>query len=1710
MIGRNDSTKAGEITERQKKNGKKKNHKMVCVQLLPLLFILINIKCVVSVRTHTFGSRLFIQHKNNDFVHSGERDQGRRKEVPAFVNANYKKSLKLPSRSILDRLRNPSKCLSPLEGSFQSVQVRRKERKGDASPLQDLNITHSSSVAVIQDEVKNVVREKGDILSNGFNERTQSRHTLGVGIDTLRGDSEDQVKHDRGREIEKGKSPKREEGQSKEISQTHTRVGSLIRRNRGPHRKKGTPQGVVDIQNTNVRSFLQGAEESRSLHLLNYIYQSWKEKNFANFVTAIKDEGFNHTCVEKWLHKMSIGLNKKYIKIYLKKDYVLIKNKYFDPNQTRVKEFHLSYEDINRCLEILIKNMGKFCSYEMSSILWAITIILIKLFKGSNSIDISGCDFYLQNKAVTTRLFHNFMKFFSLIAFHLNKVKEYLSIDESLWVIWSLCKLLHFNVLSAGGASSGGNGGIGKGRSDSSLDKSSLDKSSLDKSSLDKSSLDKSSLDKSSLDKSSLDKSSLDKSSSGDSPLGDLSTGGYVGGERLGEESPYSPHQIVYLKNKFHLTEESVKNILDIFNYIYKHLHENLQFLQEKYYIYIPFIIFESHTLLLTNSVLLLNKIISIILKRKILLSLFNFDTLKKQHRRRTLKGQHKGSSLSVSVSNRKNSYPQYMDIFKIKTLSKVYKLIKCISKIFYPLKNPNIRNLNLHNNYRNLDVALLGDFVRACNDVLVKYVDYFMFIIGYDGGEPFSVKECSSNGSDEVPKGKDRLLPHVEHLRMDHKNELIFIYNCLKSSLVSLIKLDLKDKYMYEWLNGNVHMFQFEQFPEGDHRSRGTVKGNPPMGNLQMGMPPMGNSLGSHYNDLFQSENPSGELPEEELLGEGHSFVESTTLGETNSAHPSYGESEIGDGNPHFSKDEKVNVISLVPTEVVDASIDDGHTLEGSSGPCGISPPDGKVNSNDVCLDVLALSKFTKLYSTEMKRKLIENVKRSIADSLKEFEDLYRSSDTEQVHYPTYVSSNDIYIMKEKRIEELYNEETKTFYKKKKSVKFRNIIMPKQLAIYVNYIGRNMNLVETRKQLDEIFYLSVMYMNTTRFNYCTSNDIIHFLQGLLNYFELDKKGMNALSEQVSRMLILMCTIVENSFLKWKSSNICQLIYLLTKYKHIHRNIFNKFDWLLNTIEFPYYVYEKAQVDTSGGEEVGFDEHLVENTAAQSDFSDRNAKMNSYDMEGTRSDYLDRNDVQADSAESTEILSTSPTRRTERSSKSTRISINEIKYDNLGSALWAMTSLNKHVIKKKFFLKFCYLFSVYISLHMKLYLSQMHPHGYHRNGLDGSNEQNVKREAENDDAFLQHNASYFKLPLDTMTISIYVNTFARKIKIGFKHLFDVIENDVRVVSNFSLKELSYIMYSLANVDRNALGDSIFHGKSVCHNGGDATEENKRSFERFLHGKSALWVDEMDGMFDAAQGLPPKEIPLKEIRSQEEEPTSNDALHPNGKDNGNSNDKSSDNSGNDNSGNDNSGNDNRGNDNRGNDNRGNDNRGNDNRGNDNRGNDNSGSEKDPMKGRSKTIVRKESFLRLKKERMEISSEFLNSLMEKVYNCASAILQRKKKYLQEVISDENPYMSNANKKKKIEIIDLMKLVYSIFVFLNQRIQVGRVDGIRFDLAEEIIRLYSLIVKRFPSTLNYIYLIIDTYALISNIYTLDAFTRGIIKVGSLVGHAYQRLIG
>lgn len=107
---------------------------------------------------------------------------------------------------------------------------------------------------------------------------------------------------------------------------------------------------------------------------------------------------------------------------------------------------------------------------------------------------------------------------------------------------------------------------------------------------------------------------------------------------------------------------------------------------------------------------------------------------------------------------------------------------------------------------------------------------------------------------------------------------------------------------------------------------------------------------------------------------------------------------------------------------------------------------------------------------------------------------------------------------------------------------------------------------------------LAIQYINITKFNYFTSNDIIHFLQGLLNYYSVqnDNKVVNIynnkndindnsnnytsnnkiINDYINELIINLCYIAEDTFLKWKLANVCQLVYLLTKFKHIHKNIF--------------------------------------------------------------------------------------------------------------------------------------------------------------------------------------------------------------------------------------------------------------------------------------------------------------------------------------------------------------------------------------------------------------------------------------------------------------------------------------------------------------------------------------------------------------------------
>lgn len=85
----------------------------------------------------------------------------------------------------------------------------------------------------------------------------------------------------------------------------------------------------------------------------------------------------------------------------------------------------------------------------------------------------------------------------------------------------------------------------------------------------------------------------------------------------------------------------------------------------------------------------------------------------------------------------------------------------------------------------------------------------------------------------------------------------------------------------------------------------------------------------------------------------------------------------------------------------------------------------------------------------------------------------------------------------------------------------------------------------------------------------------------------------------------------------------------------------------------------------------------------------------------------------------------------------------------------------------------------------------------------------------------------------------------------------------------------------------------------------------------------------------------------------------------------------------------------------------------------------------------------------------------------------------------------------KKNRMEIIDLIKLIYSFFILLNQKVQINQAQTINFVQVEKLIFQYNMVVKKFLHSFNYIYHIIDTYSLISNIYVLDDFTKNIIRV-------------
>ncbi|VTZ68647.1 conserved Plasmodium protein, unknown function [Plasmodium chabaudi chabaudi] len=1458
---------------------------MINLQLFFILFIFVlsNIKCICSLKFDKFKNKLYLQGNKNGV----NQNYFTRKLSPFFINNSYKDSANFRNSHIFDRLKN-----NYTHFITYKRQKNKKSIHNGMLPFSLFNKSEAKEMTSIEDA------EKESHLRN-----------------SQKNDSENVNDDKNGKDGFSGKKYINLNKKNKIYKLSETKY----------NKEKTDNLNIVDIQNINVKNFLVNKHEHRSLALQDYIYKSWKEKNFSNFFNAINNSAFNYMCIEQWLHKLSISLNKNHLKIKLIDDNILIRSSHISNKSETANEMKIGHDVINKYLKILIDNVDKFCSYEITSILWAMTIILLKVIKTSNNSE--NAIHIVKHTDLVISILNNFKLFFSKMIKNLNKVKNNVSIDESLWAIWSITKLLYFNLTIENYLNV-----YTKENDNKSIVSHDSNVSIHNRDGVDQ-----------------INRiNNVDPFLKSDNKQNEITKMK----ENI-EKSNKSNEKIQVFMEKFKLNKKDVINIFEIYNYIYIKLSSNLKYLKEKYYVYIPFIIFESQTLMLNNGILLLNKIVHIILENNILIKLFNFDYLKNMHSKKIYT----------------NPYNQNKDIFQVKTLSKMYKLIKCISKIFYPLKNQNIMNMSLHNNYNMLDTKILGKFITVCNDVLMKYVDYFVFIINNQNMSINIKNDDSTNvpytNNDQIDKIQIR-----DEIMMKYKNELIFIYNCLKSSLVSLIKLDLKNKYLYEWLNKNISIFQFRKF--------GSEKKN---GNMET-------YLGDEYPIVGISDKNDDNYEEDNNFEERNISTEYKNVNDLNNEQ-------------------------------------EAHTFD--------SLKTGKESSkSDVCLDVLALSKFTKLYNSNMKRKLIENVKDSIEKSIERFESIYgNESNTDNTKYPSYIATNDIYIINAKGIEELYDKETRTFLKNNKNIEFHNVIMPKQLSIFINYLGRNYYLIDKNK-LDRIFFISLKYINITRFNYFTSNDIIHFLQGLLNYISLHN-NLEFISEHVNKMLETLCYIIEDSFLKWKSSNICQLIYLLARFKYIHKNIFNKFDAFLNIVKFPSYIYKKANIEAPVDKTDGLS--TIENNDGNTE-----GEYNSISNENEQNS----NDIFVESDEYHELL------------KNINISINEIKYENLGSAMWAMTALNKNVVKKKYYLKFFYLFSIYFSLHTKLYLQNGHIKCENttdnmkkvKSGIDNSASEHD--EHMQDLKFLQQNSSYFKTPLDTMTISIYVNTFIKKIKIGFQFLYEAIHNCVGIIDIFTLKEISYLLHSLAHVNKKSIQDTIFlHDKNEKYSEHTGDLEKNKKFNEFLNLASSLYILETDNLFEI------KEKNSSELSNYEGGDMStieeND-VHAN-LENSNSN------------------------------------------------NNNmikvveNNSDLYP-KNNVEHILRKDVSLNLKNERINLSNEFLNKLMEKIIYYTSYILDKKKNYFDETNENNKIYISNANKKHKIEIIDIIKLIYSFFIFLNQKIQINETQDINFVQVENIIHQYNLIVQKILTSFNYIYLIIDTYSLISNIYVLDDFTRGIIK--------------
>ncbi|SBT34876.1 conserved Plasmodium protein, unknown function [Plasmodium ovale wallikeri] len=1423
---------------------------MVITQAFLLLLALIDIKCIICIKIENYKKNLSLQLKN--CLHKNDEIR-RKKETPLFVNINYAKKLNIGNTFIIEKWKR--KC------QLFSLAKRQKGEKEENKNVifSPKRFQQSSANVISHDSDENIVKKKNDNTISDCKEIINVYR--GGEVETNRGSTNGKVESAPGK-TQRGTGTNethiKEKG-VKEKENTH------VTNKRIYYNKIRVPLNVVDLQNTNVRSSLLSQREERweqrlsrvraPLTLLNHIYRSWKEKKFSNFLGALSDKDFDYTCMEQWLHKFSISLNKNHFKIKLKDDHVLIRNKFPSDDKETLREFKIEYNTINECLKMLIKDIEKFCSYEITSILWAVTIILLKCYKSSNN---SGSILStLHSTDMITSIVKNFKIFFSLTVKNLNNIKYNLSIDESLWAIWSICKLLYFNI-------------------------------------------------------------SFDAWLSGETVPRDEAFGS-VSGDVSGDVSDYV------------IGDVSDYVIGDVSDYVSGDVsgatrrgndgRSDLCTVRE-----------EAHICRMSDEEMKINT-------DKVKKKIPEYTDLQVQFLMKKFKLSCSGCSGCSGSSGGLNNLSKYnKDIFRIKTLSKIYKLIKCISKIFYPLKNKNIMNIILHNNYNILDINIIGKFIEICNDTLVKYVDYFVFIINYINsvavnrgvykkkGIPSKVNSMENCSKGRGGGGESLLVEINENVKRQYKNELIFIYNCLKNSLVSMIKLDLKNKFIYDWLNKNIHLFQFVRVAGG------------------------------------------GSLPntkeEAEIENESHIENERVVAGRENGEVKIHGEGGLQSGGI---------VLGRNATGDYGYEVNGFHDRDDTShanivlGEKGEKKETGQSqSSSDVCLDVLALSRFNKLYNSDMKRKLIENVERSIENSVKKIEAVYAKGGSsvdgireegesgEEQKLPSYVVINDIYIIREKRIEEMYNQETKTFYKKNKNVEFLNVIMPKQLSIFINYIGRNTTLV-AKEKLNKIILLSVKYINITKFNYFTSNDIIHFLQGLLNYVG-SRINSELWHEPISKMLSLLCSTVQHSFLKWKSSNICQLIYLLAKFKHIHRYIFNQFDEYLSFIKFPLYVYEKANL---------FDD-IRERT-----YSNQGMEQVSPMVENSES--INNN---TDNGEATNRAN---------------IYINDVKYDNLGSAMWAMTSLSKNVIKKKNYLKFFYLFSVYFSLHMKLFLCRER---YNGRGANGS--------IDRDWIFLRDNAHLFKMPLDTMT------------------------------------ELSYMLYSLAHINKNALRETIFHENEIISQG------KNREISEFATLGFDLCIEDIDNLYDVDRH--------KQVEQNRGEVTIDGTRIS--------------------------------------------------------GNIESGGHNHMYNKRENRISLKENVLQFKYERVNLSSEFLNLLMQKLISYMSYILE-KGTILEEITQSNNtPYMSNLSKRNKVEVIDIMKLIYSFFILLNQNIQKNKKEEINIDILEIIIHKYNLVIKKILNSISYIYFIIDTYSLISNICTLDTSTKGMIKV-SLVLVVVTRVV-